>query len=262
MKSHPYFGITQSVADVSKKLIRESDEYHKVHAARLTRTAELLVQNAGDATKLLELGTSGYFPLVCKELLSNITVDATHFDESNPEDCSVTMTLGGQSIDVRAFNLDLEFGKLPVADGSYDIVLCCEVLEHMEIDPMHMLSEVNRVLRDGGTLILTTPNITSSRALHKILQGVEPYFFMQYHKTREYHRHNYEYSAPALVRLLTAAGFSGRVWSEDLFEEGLPAIVKTLKSHGFAVEHHGDNLLSVATKISGIVDRYPHGIYV
>jgi len=46
--------------------------------------------------------------------------------------------------------------KLPYDDNSFEHVLCIEVLEHV-INPTDFLTEVNRVLRSGGTLILTIP---------------------------------------------------------------------------------------------------------
>lgn len=46
--------------------------------------------------------------------------------------------------------------KLPVDDDSFDHVLCTEVLEHVS-DPAVFLTELKRVLRRGGTLILTVP---------------------------------------------------------------------------------------------------------
>lgn len=46
--------------------------------------------------------------------------------------------------------------SLPFADASFDTVLCTEVLEHVA-EPKRALCEMSRVLRDGGTLILTTP---------------------------------------------------------------------------------------------------------
>lgn len=243
-------------------LLENGDEYHKTHAARLTRTAELLVQHAGKNAKILELGTSGYMPLMCKELIPGATVDVTTIDLSLEKETVSEFALGERVISLRSFNIDLEYTDIPEADGHYDMALCCEVLEHMEIDPMFMLSNVNRVLREGGTLILTTPNITSSRALKKILSGVEPHFYMQYHRDRSYHRHNFEYSAQTLGRLLVSAGFAGKVWSEDLFEDGISSIVEKLRLCGFPVAQPGDNLLCVATKVSGVVDRYPIGIYV
>jgi SAM-dependent methyltransferase len=46
--------------------------------------------------------------------------------------------------------------KLPFTDNSFDTVLCNEVLEHVA-EPSRLMSEVARVLRPGGFLLLTTP---------------------------------------------------------------------------------------------------------
>jgi SAM-dependent methyltransferase len=45
---------------------------------------------------------------------------------------------------------------LPFGDGSFDLVLCAETLEHVR-DVQLLLSEIRRVLRPGGKLALTTP---------------------------------------------------------------------------------------------------------
>lgn len=47
---------------------------------------------------------------------------------------------------------------LPVADSSLDYVACVEGIEHLE-RPMDALREMRRVLRPGGRLVLTTPNV-------------------------------------------------------------------------------------------------------
>ena len=47
---------------------------------------------------------------------------------------------------------------LPFDDGSFDLVLCAETIEHVR-DVQLLLSEIRRVLRPGGTLALTTPAI-------------------------------------------------------------------------------------------------------
>lgn len=44
---------------------------------------------------------------------------------------------------------------LGLADGSVDAVLCTEVLEHLP-EPQRAIDEMHRVLRPGGTLLLTT----------------------------------------------------------------------------------------------------------
>lgn len=48
------------------------------------------------------------------------------------------------------------FPELP--DNSFDVVLFGEVFEHLLNHPLGILRELNRVLRPGGLLILTTPN--------------------------------------------------------------------------------------------------------
>lgn len=47
--------------------------------------------------------------------------------------------------------------KLPFKDKSFDIVLSTEVIEHVD-SQFEMVSELTRVLRKDGVLIITTPN--------------------------------------------------------------------------------------------------------
>jgi SAM-dependent methyltransferase len=265
MKSRPFHGIPENVKSVAKILLERHDEYHTIHTARLARTLALLhdeVAAVGEGAKVLELGTSGFLPAALKSLFPGVTIDVTNFDVTQAGEHRFKSQFSGVTIDVKAFSVDLEKEYLPVPDGEYDIVVCGEVLEHMEIDPMFMLSEINRVLRDGGRLLLTTPNVVSSRGIAKMLQGYEPYFFMQYHKTGEYHRHNYEYSVHSAYALLRAAGFDPYVWTEDLFEDGFTHDIEKLRSAGYKIEHIGDNIIALATKISGVVERFPRVVYV
>jgi hypothetical protein len=95
-----------------------------------------------------------------------------------------------------------------------------------------------------------------------MLHGLEPYLFMQYHRTREYHRHNYEYSIHSLYQVLRAAGFSGTLWAEDTFEDGRPATVQRLINAGFDIQHTGDNLFALCIKYGPVSDRFPAAVYV
>jgi len=76
---------------------------------------------------------------------------------------------------------------LPYDDNSFDHVLCTEVLEHVP-DPAAFLLDLKRVLRRGGTLILTVP---WSARLH--------------HLPHDYGR----FTRFGLTALLDSAGFSG-----------------------------------------------------
>jgi ubiquinone/menaquinone biosynthesis C-methylase UbiE len=273
MKSNPFRGISENVKAVVKPLLASSDEYHITHSARLARTADILVEminELGDREdiKILELGTSGFIPATLKWIFPGVTIDVTDFNTSAAGGGDALgarkkrLEFSSVAIDVTAYSVDLEYDSIPVDDETYDIVICCEVLEHMEIDPMFMLSEVNRVTKTGGLLLLTTPNILSSRALTKMVEGYAPYFFMQYHKNREYHRHNYEYSTSGVHGILKCAGYYSTVWTEDLFEDSLTSVVDRLNDAGFNIKNVGDNVIARASKVSSVVERYPNGLYV
>ena len=66
---------------------------------------------------------------------------------------------------------DIEREPLPFADGAFRYVLLNEVFEHLRIDPLFVLSEINRVLAGDGTLMLTTPNLYSIQQIVRFLRG-------------------------------------------------------------------------------------------
>ncbi|MHC5114162.1 MAG: class I SAM-dependent methyltransferase [Planctomycetota bacterium] len=49
---------------------------------------------------------------------------------------------------------------LPFADESFDTAICLEGIEHL-IDPGQLLRELIRVVRPGGRVILSTPNVSN-----------------------------------------------------------------------------------------------------
>jgi len=79
---------------------------------------------------------------------------------------------------------------LPFESGTFDAVLCTEMIEHVA-DPHPILSEIARVLREGGTLVLTTP-----------YRGTRPQSLM----------HEHEYTASELESLLGRYFESVSVW--------------------------------------------------
>lgn len=60
--------------------------------------------------------------------------------------------------------------RLPFKSASFDTVIFLEVIEHLEkAVQVEALEEIARVLKDGGTIVLTTPNRPIYRLLSKYL---------------------------------------------------------------------------------------------
>jgi len=64
---------------------------------------------------------------------------------------------------------------LPFADGSFDVVLCCEVIEHL-LDVPAALRALHRVLRPGGLLFLSTPYHGLAKNLALAVFGFDRHF--------------------------------------------------------------------------------------
>jgi SAM-dependent methyltransferase len=54
-------------------------------------------------------------------------------------------------------------GGLPWPDASFDLIACIEGIEHLE-NPSAFLREAHRLVKPGGHLLVTTPNIASIRS--------------------------------------------------------------------------------------------------
>jgi SAM-dependent methyltransferase len=107
---------------------------------------------------------------------------------------------------------ELGDGGLPFRSASVDAVLFSEVIEHL-VDPDSALDEVRRVLRPGGHLMLSTPNLAAWYNRVLLPAGVQPVFSevglraIHGRPGREVVGHLRLYTARALREFTTAAGF-------------------------------------------------------
>ncbi len=81
--------------------------------------------------------------------------------------------------DTSRIDLVCDITAIPETDGSFDFILCSEVLEHVP-EPTKALAEFARLLKPGGKLILTAP---FSSLVH----------FAPYHYCTGFSRYWYEY---------------------------------------------------------------------
>ncbi|WP_395739477.1 class I SAM-dependent methyltransferase [Prosthecobacter sp.] len=94
-------------------------------------------------------------------------------------------------------------GGLPESlDGPYDSVICSHLLEHIAY-PQKLLSDIRRVLKPGGALVVAIPNIFFWEDRLKLLAGVWEY---KQSGTFDY-THLRWYSVESMHRLLKEHGF-------------------------------------------------------
>lgn len=118
---------------------------------------------------------------------------------------------------------------LPFADNSFDTIVCSEVLEHVD-HPEQALHEFNRVLRQQGKLVLTTPNICFRWALvEAVWTRIRRNMLETRHKC---------FTRKRLQLLLDRTGFS--IVYNDVFMLGCLHLVKAQKK---AVEFDVNHIL-------------------
>jgi methionine biosynthesis protein MetW len=70
-------------------------------------------------------------------------------------------------------NLPLD-AELPFAPGSFDVVVCADVLEHVP-DPAAALRVATGLCRAGGAVVISVPNVAYWQARLRLLRGVWRY---------------------------------------------------------------------------------------
>lgn len=84
--------------------------------------------------------------------------------------CDIDPEVAGRGDGTRFAVVDLD-RALPYADGFFDAVVSVEGVEHL-LAPAHCIAEFARVLRPGGRLVLTTPNVNGVQSrYHYFVSG-------------------------------------------------------------------------------------------
>jgi len=136
-------------------------------------------------------------------------------------DWSSTALASARGHGVTVARCSIDGAGLPLASGGQDVVVMSELIEHL-VDTDAALAEARRVLRPGGWLILSTPNLAAwyNRAL--LAFGVQPVFTevslraVHGRPGRQVAGHLRVFTRRALVGLLHANGFT------DLSVTGAP----------------------------------------
>ncbi|HKP94905.1 MAG TPA: class I SAM-dependent methyltransferase [Fibrobacteria bacterium] len=121
---------------------------------------------AAPGRKILDVGcTDGFLSRAFKGMgLYAIGVDA-----------SASAVAVAKTVCDEAYAAELGSKPLPLADSSMDLIWAGEVIEHI-FDTEFFVEDLRRVLKPGGTLILSTPNLAAWLNRISLLLGQQPFF--------------------------------------------------------------------------------------
>lgn len=248
---------------IANYVARNNADYNKVHEKRYKELGALIPrsENCGFA---IELGCTELFQVLLKAHYKYGRVMGTNWNDNVEEKiCRHDFSIGELSVTSELVSIDLEKELFPLEADCVDFVLCSEVIEHLDIDPMFMLAELNRIMRKGAILLITSPNCCSARNFWKIAHGFRPHFFMQYIRNRSTNRHNFEYDMQSLRLIVESAGFKvDNAFTKNVFEPEMDRGMKLLESMSLPTEDRGDGIFALCKKVSGVVNRWPGEMYV
>lgn len=113
--------------------------------------------------KILDAGAGEcYYSRYCKHL-KYVSQDIAKYDGKGNKEGIQTGERDYSLLDIIS-----DITEIPAKSGSFDAVLCAEVIEHVP-DPLMALKEISRVLADSGTLLLTAPFVS--------LTHYSPYYY-------------------------------------------------------------------------------------
>jgi SAM-dependent methyltransferase len=172
---------------------------------RFVHTLNLVPQRNG--ARVLEIGGVPYFQTVLVRDLFGYEVDVLNEPmwERGPDNRDVLVADDGSVVEIAYRTADIESDRWPFEDGVFDIVLYCEVIEHLVYDPTHTLVEAHRVLKPDGTLLISTPNAISYTAVLDMAMGRNPYPPYSGYNYRA--RHNRLFTPDELSLLVREVGF-------------------------------------------------------
>ena len=181
-------------------------KYCSNQAARIALDLDMVRVRVATNQHILEFGA---IPLILTDALSH--------SGYNVDGCDLDPKRYASAIKARKLRIvgcDIEVEVLPFADNMFDVVIFNELFEHLRINPVFTLTEALRVLKPGGTMMLSSPNLRSLGGIRNFLLRNKAFsnsgnLFEEYQKllTVGHMGHVREYTTTEVIEFLSAIGF-------------------------------------------------------
>jgi len=141
----------------------------KIHAVIGYKSTFIIsILSSLNFSSVLDIGCGdGAFDEIILRIFPQVTlygIDISHVAVSN-----------AKKKGINAIVLDVSNQSLPWNENSFDIVLLLDTIEHL-INPDFAITEIHRVLKKDGYLLLSTPNLACWYNRFLLFMGLQPIF--------------------------------------------------------------------------------------
>jgi 2-polyprenyl-6-hydroxyphenyl methylase/3-demethylubiquinone-9 3-methyltransferase len=146
--------------------------YLNAHFARFMKTKEFAVGQTSQKLSILDVGAHWLHETYLYAIDGHLIrcVDSAN-TMREPSVIAAAKELGCTLH--AAAHLEFGDGITEIETSSIDLVLFCEILEHLAFNPIDLWKEIYRVLRAPGRIILTTPNANYWPHLRSSIQRLQ-----------------------------------------------------------------------------------------
>jgi SAM-dependent methyltransferase len=175
----------------------EVDDYYRIHKPRYQRTLEIILSEVtAKPASCLEIG-GGQISLLLKDLFKSRVAIA---------DVNSSYYPFLKDSDIPFFEFDLLHDEKLNADEKFDLIVICEVIEHIPIPAHLVFKKMLNSLNPGGFIFLTTPNLYRFRNCIRMFTGGDIFCHFRYPEKGSGMGHFTEYSSSHIHWQLEEAG--------------------------------------------------------
>jgi SAM-dependent methyltransferase len=203
----------EAVAKEIRPLVGNLDSWYtryvSDHRGRIALDVELIESRFTRNQRIIDVG--------CIPLLLLGTLCRSGFSAEGIDIHPARFSAAVGKLNLSVHRCDIERERLPLADSCIDGIIFNEIFEHLRVNPIFTIGELKRVLKPGGLLILSTPNLTSLHGLINIVfrnraHSCSGNIYDEYSKleTLGHMGHVREYTVTEVAEFLTRFGFQIR----------------------------------------------------
>lgn len=186
---------------------KDASDYANMHWARIAWTLEKIKKYGKKS--IVEIGSNPWVMTAeiiddpDLQLLATVSAEESLVwpDDIEPMHETREILTGRQNYaDVKTYVFNVERHRTSI-DETPELVLACEIIEHLIRSPHVMLLNINDWLSVGGLLIITTPN--GCQMVNPLTRSPR----MPMYRSHCYERHSYVYTLSTLIELVEKCGF-------------------------------------------------------